>query len=51
MEKIKNYTEDYQEIISLLKKEEAPQEMIDQLNSAYNNTITKYFKFRITFDK
>ena len=51
MEQIKNYTDDYQETISLLKKEEAPQEMIDQLNSAYNNAITKYFQFGITFDK
>ena len=47
MEQIKNYTDDYQEIISLLKKEDAPQEMIDQLNSAYNDAITKYFKFGI----
>ena len=51
MEQIKNYTNDYQEIISLLKKEDAAQEMIDQLNSAYNNAITKYFQFGITFDK
>ena len=49
MEQIKDYTNDYQEIISLLKKEDAPQEMIDQLNSAYNNAITKYFKFGISF--
>jgi len=51
IEKLKNYTNDYQEIISLLKKEDAAQEMIDQLNSAYNNAITKYFQFGITFDK
>lgn len=51
IEKLKNYTNDYQEIISLLKKEDATQEMIDQLYSAYNNAITKYFQFGITFDK
>ena len=51
MEQIKNYTDDYQEIVSLLKKEDAPQEMTDQLNSAYNEAITKFFKFGITFDK
>jgi hypothetical protein len=51
MEKIQNYAIDYQDILSFLKEESAPQEMIDQLNSAYNNVISKYFKFGIKFDE
>ena len=50
MEKIQNYANDYQDILSFLKEESAPQEMIDQLYSEYNKVNSKYFKFGIMND-
>lgn len=50
LEKLKAYTNDYQEILSFLKEESAPHEMIDQINSAYNDMIKKYFKFGIKYE-
>ena len=51
MEKIKSYTNDYQELFSLLKEESAPQDMIDQLYSEYNKVISDYFRFGIKTTK
>lgn len=50
MEKIQNYANDYQDILSFLKEESAPQEMIVQLYSEYNKVNSKYFKFGIMND-
>lgn len=50
MEKIKSYVNDYQDILSFLKEESAPQEMIDLLHSEYNKVNSKYFKFGIRND-
>lgn len=50
LEKLKSYSNDYQELFSFLKEESAPQEMTDQLNSAYDEVIKKYFKFGIKYE-
>ena len=51
LEKLNSYSNDYQEILTFLKEESAPLEMINQLNSAYADLINKYFKFGIEFNK
>ena len=51
LEKLKSYSNDYQEILTFLEEESAPLEMINQLNSAYADLINKYFKFGIEFNK
>ena len=45
------FTNDYLETYSFLKKESAPQKMINEINSLYDNKINKFFKFGIKFDE
>ena len=49
--RIHEFTNTYLTIYSFLKKESAPQKMIDELNSLYDNKINRFFRFGIKFDE
>jgi hypothetical protein len=50
IDKIKIFTNNYQDVLSFLKEEKAPQEMIYELNSTYDKKISPYLSHAVTFN-